>query len=151
MRKSVLVRVAFPTAALLLAAVGTLTSGIIPKPASAGGIVRIWLSMVGQATVPRSLAATTGGFPNAKTVQLLQPGPDDTRVWRTDRHARLGGLQNWIDNHPVKGMIVKAAVTLAVLVAVQLLVQPSHAVMHADSVSAQLRHDRHHRRSDGPA
>jgi hypothetical protein len=151
MRKSVLVRVAFPTAALLLAGVGTLTSGMIPKRASAGGIVCVWPPMVGQATVPQPLVATTGGHANAKTVQLLQPGPDDTRVRRTDRHARLGGLQNWIDNHPVKGMIVKAAVTLGVLVAVQLLVQPSHAVIHADSVSAKLRRDRHHRRSDRPA
>jgi len=151
MRKSVLVRIAFATAALLLAAVGSLNAGMVPKRASAGGIVCIWLPTIGQASVRRPLAAITGGYANAKALQLLQPGPEDTRVWRTDRHARLGGLQNWIDNHPVKGMIVKAAVTLAVLVAVQLLVQPSHAVIHADSVSAQLRHDRHHRRSDGPA
>jgi hypothetical protein len=115
------------------------------------GIACLLLAGVGRATVAQAFVSTPASGTNSQAVPLVGPGSDAGRAWRTERHARLGRLQHWIDDHPVRSRILKIAATLAVLVAIQLLVQPSHAVIDAESASVQLRPGRHHHRSDGPA
>jgi hypothetical protein len=114
------------------------------------GIACLLLAGVGQAMVARAFVSTTGSGTSPQAVPLVGPGSESSRAWRTDRHAMLGRLQHWIDDHPVRSGIIKIAVTLAVLLAIQLLAKPSHRVSHAESIPAQLRHGRHHRRGGGP-
>src|SRR5262249_5520288 len=86
------------------------------------GIACFLLTGVGQTRVGRGLVSTTGSDTNTQAITLAHP---DSGAWRTGRPAKLGRLQHWINDHPVRTRIAKAAATLAVLLAFQLLVQTS--------------------------